>query len=80
MAANNNSKTPTWLVVVVIILLLGALGSCSESSSSDSYRDTLDSGLKKYYNNEKMNKQEHDAVESFNKWKHNNSDHKYNDW
>ena len=56
------------------------MGLFTACSSDDEYRDTLNSGLDKYYNNEDMTKQEHDAVENFNNWKDKQGEKKYSDW
>ena len=74
-----NGSSPL-LVVAVFILLLVALGSCGGSSSDDSYKETLNNGLEKYYNGDEMTKEEYDAVKSYNNWKYKNSDHDYDSW
>ena len=74
-----NGSSPL-LIVVVVIVLLSALGSCGGSSSDDSYKETLNNGLEKYYNGDEMTKEEYDAVKSYNKWKYKNSDHDYDSW
>jgi len=79
--ANNNQNSGGGSavgVILVIIILIGLIGSCG--SSDDEYRDTLDSGLEKYYNGDKMSKDEYDAVKGFNKWKDKQGEKTYDDW
>ena len=68
--------------VVIVVLLLGMIGSCSgaSSKSSDRYRQNMESGLQKYYNGEKMNEEEYNAVKDYQNWKYKNSEHTYDDW
>lgn len=63
------------ITVLLITIMLVACGG-----SSDSYRDTLESGQRKYYNGEKMTQQEYNAVKSFKKWEEKNGEHTYSDW
>lgn len=51
-------------LVSVCIGLIGFFTGCSDD---DTYRDTLKSGLEKYYSGEKMDEKEYNAVKSFNK-------------
>ncbi len=66
--------------IVLTLTCVGMMGLFTACSSDDEYRDTLNSGLDKYYNNEDMTKQEHDAVENFNNWKDKQGEKKYSDW
>ena len=59
----NRSKLLIAAVTAATVLCLGGCGS------DDSYRDTLNSGLSKYYSGEKMSRSEYNAVKSFNDWK-----------
>lgn len=81
--ANNNQKSggtgPTILVIVGILVILGLFGSCSRGGSSK-YEDDLNSGMEKYYNGEKMNEDEYNAVKNFNDWKDKQGEKTYNDW
>jgi hypothetical protein len=67
--------------IVIILSCVGIMGLFTGcSSSNDDYKDTLNSGLNKYNNGEKMNKNEYNAVKSYNKWKDKQTDKKYSDW
>ena len=66
--------------IILVLTCLGMMGLFTGCSGDDDYRDTLNSGMEKYYNGEKMNKQEHDAVENYNKWKDKQGEKKYDDW
>ena len=66
--------------IVLTLTCVGMMGLFTACSSDYEYRDTLNSGLDKYYNNEDMTKQEHDAVENFNNWKDKQGEKKYSDW
>ena len=72
----NGSKLGIVILVVIAILLLGSCGS----SSDDDYRETLESGQRKYYTGEDMTKEEYDAVKSFNKWKSKQGEKSYSEW
>lgn len=65
-----------------IAILLAALAACSLTGcgSDDSYRDTLNSGLSKYYSGESMSRSEYNAVRSFNDWKSKQGSKTYDDW
>lgn len=71
---NNGSG---WIVVVVVILILlaGVWGH-----NDDSYRNTLETGLNKYYSGQSMTKDEYNAVKGFNDWKANQGSKPYNQW
>ena len=75
---NNNNKGTGIIIAIVIIALLALFGSCS--NSDDDYRNTLESGQRKYYSGEKMTKEEYNAVKGFNKWKSNQGSKTYSDW
>lgn len=81
--ANNNQKSggggSTILVIIIIVILMGLIGSCSSGGSSK-YDDDLNSGLEKYRNGEKMNEDEHDAVNNFLEWEDKQKDKTYDDW
>ncbi len=64
-------------LVSVCIGLIGIFTGCSDD---DTYRDTLKSGLEKYYSGEKMDEKEYNAVKSFNKWKEKQGEKSYDDW
>lgn len=64
-------------LVTVCIGLIGIFTGCSDD---DTYRDTLKSGLEKYYSGEKMDEKEYNAVKSFNKWKEKQGEKSYDDW
>ena len=63
-------------------ILLAVLAACSLTGcgSDDSYRDTLNSGLNKYYSGESMSRSEYNAVRSFNDWKSKQGSKTYDDW
>lgn len=65
-------------VIIAIIVLLAIIGSCGKSN--DSYKETLNNGLEKYYNGDPMTKEEHDAVQNFNEWKNNQGEKTYDKW
>ena len=66
-------------LVMIAVAAASALcvGGCG---SDDSYRDTLNSGLSKYYSGDKMSRSEYNAVKSFNDWKAKQGGQTYNDW
>ena len=66
------------LIIATIAIIALTLTGCS--SSSDSYRDTLNSGLEKYATGGKMTKQEYNAVKSFNDWRDKQGGKTYDDW
>lgn len=66
--------------IVVAFICAGIMGLFTGCSDDDDYKNTLNSGLNKYYSGEKMNKSEYNAVKSYNKWKDKQSDKTYNDW
>ena len=65
--------------IITVILIMIMLVACGRSSS-DSYRETLESGQRKAINGEKMSQQEYNAVKDFNEWKEKNSEKTYEDW
>ena len=65
-------------VIIAIIVLFAIIGSCGKSN--DSYKETLNNGLEKYYNGDPMTKEEHDAVQNFNEWKNNQGEKTYDKW
>lgn len=80
--ANNNGNSSgggsTILVIICIIVILGLFGSCS--NNDDEYKKTLNSGMEKYYNGEKMTKEEYNAVNGYLEWEDDQKDKTYNDW
>ena len=46
----------------------------------DDYKDTLNSGMEKYYSGEKMTEKEYKAVKGFNEWKSKQGSKSYSDW
>ena len=64
------------LIMAAITLSGASFCGCGD----DSYRNTLSSGLQKYYSGESMNKSEYNAVKSYNNWKSNQGSKSYNDW
>lgn len=80
---NNNQKSggggSTILTIIIILILLSLIGSCSSGGSSK-YDDDLKSGIEKYYNGEKMNEDEYDAVKDYNDWKDKQGEKTYDDW
>lgn len=64
-------------VFVVAVILACCLTGCG---SDDSYRDTLNSGLNKYYSGQSMTKQEYNAVKSYNNWKSKQGPKTYDGW
>lgn len=67
------------LVIIGIVIILSLLGSCSSGGSSK-YENDLNNGLNKYYNGEKMNEDEYNAVKNFNDWKEKQGEKTYDDW
>ena len=65
-------------IIIAIVIVFAGIGSCS--NSNEKYKDTLDSGMKKYYNGDPMTKEEHDAVKNFNDWKNNQGEKTYDKW
>ena len=63
--------------LVIAVLTAVSLTGCG---NDDSYRDTLNSGLSKYYNGESMSRSEYNAVKSFNNWKSKQGSKSYSDW
>lgn len=63
-----------------VMICVGLTTLFAGCSGNDDYRDTLDSGLKKYYSGDSMTKKEHDAVKNFNNWKSKQGEKKYSDW
>ena len=65
----------------IAMLIIAALSACFLAGcSDDSYRDTLNSGLNKYYSGQNMSKSEYNAVKSYNNWKSNQGSKSYSDW
>lgn len=60
--------------------MLLAVGMFSGCSSNDDYKDTLNSGMEKYYSGEKMTEKEYKAVKGFNEWKSKQGSKSYSDW
>ena len=80
-----NSKTSLGgaiAIIIVIIVIAVGIGSCggSCSGSDDKYRQTFKDGYEKYLNNEKMTREEHDAVSGYLNWKNNQGEKKYDEW
>lgn len=61
---------------MICLGMAGVFTGCS----NDRYKDTLNSGLKKYYSGEGMTKKEYNAVKSFNNWKSKQGEKKYSEW
>lgn len=66
--------------IALTLICTGLIGTFTGCSDNDDYRDTLESGLNKYYSGEKMSKSEYNAVKNFNNWKDKQSDKTYGDW
>lgn len=66
--------------IMMVIMCVGMMGLFTGCSSDDDYKDTLNSGLQKYYNGDNMSKEEYNAVKSYNNWKDKQSEKKYSDW
>ena len=82
--ANNNQKSgggggSMILAIIIIVIFLGLIGSCSSGGSSK-YEDDLNSGMEKYRNGEKMNKDEYNAVNNYLEWEDKQRDKTYDDW
>ena len=75
---NSNNKGSIFPIIICIIIALCLFGSCSSDDSK--YKNTLNDGLKKYYNGEKMDKDEYDAVKGFKNWQDKQSEKSYDDW
>lgn len=65
------------LFILVCVTTMVLFTGCS---NDDEYRDTLTSGLEKYYNNDNMSREEYNAVKSYNSWKSKQGNKKYSDW
>lgn len=65
-----------------IILMLACVGMMGlfTGCDDDDYKDTLNSGLQKYYSGEKMDKKEYDAVKGYKKWKNKQEKKTYKNW
>ena len=66
--------------IAAFVFAVLAVCSLTGCGSDDSYRDTLNSGLNKYYSGENMSRSEYNAVKSFNNWKANQDSKSYSDW
>lgn len=66
--------------ILLCSFLIGTICCFTACGGSDDYKDTLNSGLEKYYSGEEMNKKEYDAVKSFNKWQDKQGEKKYDAW
>ena len=65
----------------IAMLIIVALSACFLAGcGDDSYRNTLKSGLEKYYSGENMSRSEYNAVKSYNNWKSKQGSKSYNDW
>ncbi len=66
----------------IVIFAIAVLTVCflTGCGGGDSYRDTLESGLNKYYSGQKMSKSEYNAVKSFNNWKAKQGSKSYSNW
>ena len=65
----------------IAMLIVAALSACFLAGcEDDSYRDTLTSGLNKYYSGQDMSKSEYNAVKSYNEWKSKQGTKSYSDW
>ena len=62
--------------LIIAVLTAVSLTGCGD----DSYKDTLNSGLNKYYSGENMSRSEYNAVKSYNNWKSNQGSKSYSDW
>ena len=64
------------------MLIIAVVSACflAGCGNDDSYRNTLNSGLNKYYNGESMSKSEYNAVKSYNNWKSKQGSKSYSDW
>lgn len=72
-----NNSGSGWIVVAVLVLILVVLFSGHDDSN---YRNTLESGLNKYYSGQSMTKGEYNAVKGFNDWKANQGSKTYSQW
>ena len=77
MTVNNSSGGKGWVIAGIIILVILVLLA---GDSDDSYRQTLESGQKKYYSGQSMTQQEYNAVKGFNKWKSTQGSKTYSEW
>ena len=66
----------------IAMLIIAALSACflTGCGGNDSYRDTLNSGLNKYYSGQSMSKSEYNAVKSYNNWKSSQGSKTYDGW
>jgi len=76
---NENQNGSKWVIGIVIVVAILLLGSCG-SSSDDDFRQTLESGQRKYYSGESMTRDEYNAVKGFNDWKSKQGEKSYSDW
>lgn len=77
---NENQNGSKWVIGIVIVVAILLLGSCGSSSSDSEYRETLESGQRKYYSGESMTRDEYNAVKGFNDWKSKQGEKSYSDW
>ena len=76
---NENQNGSKWVIGIVVVIAILLLGSCG-SSADDDYRQTLESGQRKYYSGESMTRDEYNAVKSFNNWKSKQGEKSYSEW
>ena len=65
------------IVTLTCVSLMGMFTGCS---GDNDYKETLNNGIEKYNNGEKMTEQEYNAVKSYNKWKDKQGEKSYDDW
>ncbi len=66
---------------VLLFVAAGVMAAFLTACGNDnSYRDTLESGLNKYYTGQQMSRSEYNAVKSFNNWKSKQGTKTYSDW
>lgn len=66
------------IAAIFVFVIAFLLNSCTNQELK--YEKTLRDGLEKYYNGEKMTKEEHDAVESYHNWVDDQKEKKYDEW
>ena len=77
MTQRNGLGGKGWIIAVIVVLAILALFM---GDSDDSYKNTLESGQKKYYSGQPMTQQEYNAVKNINKWKSSQGSKTYSEW
>ena len=77
--SQKNSLGGNILIILICAAIIGIL-ALAVGGSDDSYRETLESGQRKYYSGQPMTQQEYNAVKGFNDWKDSQGSKTYDNW